>query len=653
MTRTLRRPAAAALAAGLALLAGAVPARAAVGGAISNIEVGRDTLTFVFEATSTESALTPDSVRVQINGEDVDRTVVPLTGNGGSGQVASIERTTILAMDTSGSMNDGKRLDGAKQAANAFLTAAPADVRVGLVTFSDTARLVVAPSTNRIALRQRISGLKADGGTAIYDGVRLAAETLGARGLRNIVLLTDGVNDGSKATLEQAAAAVSARKVTLDAVSFQTQNGRAALDRLAAAGKGRVVTAGGADELTKQFRQAAQRLSGQLLVSVPLTAQIPTGQVTLTATGTVDGRTVTDSAAALISRVTTSASPVDPRPRPAHISAGPLAGENAIWVVVGIFFIGLCGILVFALNAAVPGQQKSVSKKLSVYTLSSRQPKEQVRETTAFGDSAVVHSAVDLAGRIAAKRGLEERLQRRLEAGAVPLKPAEWIIVHVGGVLLVPLFTFLLTGQNVVLTLLALVVAAGGPFVYLSLKESRRRTKFLDQLPETLQVMAGSLSAGYSLPQAADTVVREGSDPISTEFNRALVEARLGVPIEDALESIADRMRSQDWAWVVMAIRVQREVGGNLAELLTTVSETLRERARLRRQVQVLSAEGRLSAWILGSLPVVFALYLLVARPSYIMMLGKELLGWIMIIGGVISLIVGALWMKKVVDVEV
>ena len=116
------------------------------------------------------------------------------------------------------------------------------------------------------------------------------------------------------------------------------------------------------------------------------------------------------------------------------------------------------------------------------------------------------------------------------------------------------------------------------------------------QLPDTLQLLAGSLAAGYSLPQAVDTVVRESDGPMAVELNRALVEARLGVPIEDALETVARRMNSVDFAWVVMAIRIQREVGGNLAEVLTNVAATMRERERLRRQVEVLSAEGRLSA---------------------------------------------------------
>ena len=133
-------------------------------------------------------------------------------------------------------------------------------------------------------------------------------------------------------------------------------------------------------------------------------------------------------------------------------------------------------------------------------------------------------------------------------------------------------------------------------------------------LADTLQLIAGSLSAGMSLAQSIDTVVREGQEPIAGEFKRVLVETRLGVPLDDALDGIAERMESKDFAWVVMAIRIQREVGGNLAELLTTVAATLRERDYLRRQVKSLSAEGLLSAYILGALPPAMLVYLLIVR---------------------------------------
>jgi tight adherence protein B len=172
-------------------------------------------------------------------------------------------------------------------------------------------------------------------------------------------------------------------------------------------------------------------------------------------------------------------------------------------------------------------------------------------------------------------------------------------------------------------------------------------------LPDTLQLMAGSLEAGYSLPQAVDTVAREAEDPVASEFNRAIVESRLGVPVDEALDNIATRTDCRDFAWVVMAIRIQREVGGNLAEILKNVAATLRERERLRRQVLVLSAEGRLSAVILAGLPIVFTLYLIMVRPTYIGVLITSFTGIMMAASGVLLMVIGILWMRRIVDVEV
>ena len=145
--------------------------------------------------------------------------------------------------------------------------------------------------------------------------------------------------------------------------------------------------------------------------------------------------------------------------------------------------------------------------------------------------------------------------------------------------------------------------ASSLPWLYLKFRHSRRLNAFNGQLAETLGLMAGGLQAGLSLPQAVDSVVREGNEPMAGELRRALVEQRLGVDITDALEGVGERMESEDFGWVVMAIRIQREVGGNLAEILHTVADTLREREYLRRQVKALSAEGRLSGYILTACP--------------------------------------------------
>jgi len=131
------------------------------------------------------------------------------------------------------------------------------------------------------------------------------------------------------------------------------------------------------------------------------------------------------------------------------------------------------------------------------------------------------------------------------------------------------------------------------------------------------------------------------------------IAARLGVPVEDTLERVADRMCSEDFAWTVMAIRVQREVGGNLAEVLTKTASTMRERARLRRQVQVLSAEGRLSAYILIGLPIVMGTYMFLFRHSYVTPLYSTGLGLLMLTSAVVLVVLGALTMRKMIQVEV
>ena len=198
-----------------------------------------------------------------------------------------------------------------------------------------------------------------------------------------------------------------------------------------------------------------------------------------------------------------------------------------------------------------------------------------------------------------------------------------------------------------------LVMGAVLPWLYLGIRQSRRRKAFNASLPDTLQLMSGSLAAGLSLAQSVDTIVREGVEPIGSEFRRVLVETRLGVSLEDAFEGVAERFDSKDFAWVVMAIKIQRQVGGNLAELLETVASTMREREYMRRQVDALAAEGKLSAMVLGGLPPLFLLYLVVANRDYVMPLFTEPLGWLMLLGAGMLLSVGVFWMSRLIKVEV
>ena len=205
---------------------------------------------------------------------------------------------------------------------------------------------------------------------------------------------------------------------------------------------------------------------------------------------------------------------------------------------------------------------------------------------------------------------LEGRIARRLEAAGSHVKAAEWLLLHLGIVIVAGVLGLLIGGGSILVGAIFLVLGAVLPWVWLGYRKSRRFKAFNAALPDTLQLMAGSLQAGLSLAQSVDTIVREGTEPVASEFKRVLVETRLGVSLEDALEGIGDRFQSKDFGWVVMAIKIQREVGGNLAELLNTVADTMRERQYIRRQVAALAAEGKLSAWVLSALPVMFMLYL-------------------------------------------
>lgn len=551
---------------------------------------------------------------------------------------------------------EGDKFAAAKAAAAKFVDGLPPEVEVGLVTFGSTATVDVAPTPDRSQLAAEIAAVQLDPvtGTALFDAARQATSAAGDADTRDIVLLTDGNDFGQNTTtLDDAAAAVKAAKVSIDAVFVGDGTAPADLTRLAGASPDGSVSTATAADLQSIFARFAQAISTQLLVTADVPSDAPSsGNVVVTVDA--GGTPVAAKALWLRDQPTGGGPPADYGPQPVPASSLPALSTSALPIALGAVFVGLLLIVYVAVSAFRRDERHGrVRRRLSVYSLTGRQPVKQAETTTALGSSQVARSAVELAGKVARKRDFEDDLALRLEAAGVPLRAAEWMLIHVGVAIGAALLLLLVSGGRLLPTMLGLILGLALPWAYLIVKESRRTSAFLAQLPDTLQLLAGSLSAGYSIPQAMDTVVREGQPPIAGEFNRALVESRLGVTIEDALEGIAERMKSKDFAWVVMAIKIQREVGGNLAELLTTVSGTLRERERLRRQVQVLSAEGRLSAWILGLLPIVFALYLVLVRPSYLQPLVSETLGWLLIGLGVTLLVVGVLWLRKAVKVEV
>ena len=638
--------------AGLLLALTGAPAAADPAGRIVQIEETDTGLRVVFLGSDLPdgSSIDPGSVTVDLDGTSLDAAATLLTE-----QADPVQRTAMLVLDTSGSM-EGSGLEGAKTAAAAFLDALPDEVAVGLVTFSSSAQVSVPTTAPRDQVRQAVAGLVADGDTALYDATVLAVQNLPADGVRNILLLTDGTDDGSAATIDAAAAAVRDSEVSLTAVSFGTQPEQtAALTTLADAGQGGVVATDAADDLAGAFEQAAREIGDQVVIDVVVPEELAGASGNLTVAAEAGGATISASAFTEIAEASAPTGEAAADPPVVMADPGLVLNRPVLFGALGAVFLALAIIVAAALGTATRAQrpEERVRRRLSIYTLTGRQPRKQTEEISRFGSSQVARSAVEMAGRVVDKRDLESVLGGRLEAAGIPLKSAEWLLIHIGVAIGAALLFFLVSGGSAIAMVMGMLLGLAGPWLFLTFKQGRREKAFMAAMPDTLQLLAGSLQAGYSMPQAVDTVVREGQDPIAGEFNRALIEARLGVPIEDAMEGIATRMRSKDFSWVVMAIRIQREVGGNLAEVLSTVADTLRERERLRRQVLTLSAEGRLSAWILGLLPVVFALYLAVARPEYLAPLVTDILGILILSVGLVLLAIGAFWLSKVVKVEV
>lgn len=264
------------------------------------------------------------------------------------------------------------------------------------------------------------------------------------------------------------------------------------------------------------------------------------------------------------------------------------------------------------------------------------------------GITKLADRATDLVGRFLGARadGPNETL---VEAGiTMPLKE---IVVVIGAGSLAGFAFGLVVGQLLLAIVLALIVPVLGRMFFSVLAE-RRRKKFESQLSETLQMLAGSLRAGYSLPQAISTVAQEAEEPTSNEFTRVTNEVRVGRALTESLDDVAARMRNEDFYWVTQAIGINREVGGNLAEVLDNVSTTIRGRAEIKRQVASLAADGKLSAIILMLLPFAVSLFLAILSPAYIGRLVTNPIGWMMIAAGAVMLTIGGLWLNKLINIK-
>ncbi|MFB0834012.1 type II secretion system F family protein [Arthrobacter halodurans] len=240
--------------------------------------------------------------------------------------------------------------------------------------------------------------------------------------------------------------------------------------------------------------------------------------------------------------------------------------------------------------------------------------------------------------------------RQMLELAGVKMAPAELLVVVAAGMLIAGLAGLVIGGPGMGLLLATLVPFAA--WLTLRLKVDKRRARFADQLPDLIMTLTGSLRAGHSVMRAIDGAAQEFDAPLSEELSRIVNESRVGRDPDQTMLESAHRMRSEDFSWVADAIRINREVGGDLSQVLDQVGDTIRERSQIKGQIRALAAEGKFSAYILVGLPFAITAIMFVMNPSYIGSLFTETLGILMLVVGGISMAIGTLWMSRIIQIK-
>jgi tight adherence protein B len=324
--------------------------------------------------------------------------------------------------------------------------------------------------------------------------------------------------------------------------------------------------------------------------------------------------------------------------------------------------VAAAAILVIAFGVAMSGSGSGVSARLERYA-SGRQDKPTGSGSLAeaFQSSA----ALAQLNKAVEQRDFGANLAREIARADLKLKVSEYLMIWAGATLGIPLVMIVLSPfveafRSPLIWIVGALIGFMLPRIWLGRRKSGRLNSFNKQLPDTITLIANALRAGSSFLQAIEMVVRESRPPVSTEFGRVIREVNLGLPFEQALENMVRRVRSDDLELMATAISIQHTVGGNLAEILDSIAFTIRERVRIKGEIRTLTAQQRLSGYVVGFLPIGLAGFLFVAAPSFLQPMFDdrvEVLGLpagvvILIIGG-IAMFLGFMIIRRIVDIEV
>lgn len=318
-------------------------------------------------------------------------------------------------------------------------------------------------------------------------------------------------------------------------------------------------------------------------------------------------------------------------------------------VLAGSFFTVTC--LFIGLYNLVFASRLAVLNRLETHTMD---PDDMIEaeEVRSRGFSGELLHFMGVLGKMFPRRSYVDIIQKKLTQARVFMRAEEFIGLTIVSAVLLFIILYLLTGA-VLLALVGLILGYKIPGIMIDMKKNKRMNALNQQLPEALSIVSSGLRAGFSFPQAMSVVSKEMPPPISEEFYRVIRENRLGKSMDEVLTNFSERTDNEDIDMFVTALLIQRQVGGNLAEVLDNISHTIRERIRIKGEIKTLTAQGRMSAVIVCLLPIVVAGFVFILNPEYMLTLIEEPIGVIMICFAVMLQLIGILLIRKIIDIEI
>ena len=541
------------------------------------------------------------------------------------------EKSVMLLFDRSQSMI-GQAIKDASAAAREFVGSKPARDRIALVAVGKKAVQLTDFAANPAETDAALRTIEVDKvrGTALYDGILVSTQALAAdlNPTRVLILLTDGQEVSSDASLEQAIASAREAHVAVYAIGIESPSFRPGpLQRLAEKTGGRYVGASGTKDLKKIYAALAEELRRTWQLSYVTSAR-PGDRIAVEAAGA--------HAESIIPGARVVSKPEGSKLPEPFFKIGPAA----VATIVG--FLGLIAALFLLRAPAGSRLRRQISPHLGEQERKATRGPVEERFTTA---SSLMRATERAFGHLRAWHALH----RLLERADVPLKTVELVYAAVGSGFLAGIL-FAAAGMSTLVTFGAMVIGGALPILIVWHKAKRRLAAIDDQLPDLLVTLAATLKAGHSFRQGIQAVVDEGQPPASKEFKRVLTETRLGRPMDDALADMAARIGSKNVTFVVTAVTIQRQVGGSLAGIFDMVAEAVRNRQQFARKIRSLTAMGRASAYVLVGVPFFMLGTISLLSPEYMAPLYHTSTGNKLMILGCVMITIGSLMLKKIVS---